>query len=503
MTNVTEAAYRERVIQKMKAVGLLKRANKKMYSKLMTSIREQFSFKIDVYPATLNDAYDLLVSHCKEVRPNKNGKDKGNRDRVRNEGPGGEDSGSENEVNGLQYAQNEEPIPGRDGIMHQNIKCFNCNRKGHYADQCPFIEVENQHNQVEEEVTSEPEVEHGTQQFITAQENDVEAEESSGNVEYAFEFCFPQVEQGCDKNAILIDTGSTCSVFNNRNMVLNIRKSKRVLRAKTNGGYQDTTHMADLPGFFPVWFNEESMLNILSFADVRNKFRITMDSGKEPTFIVHLPNNKILKFREVASGLYLYDHADGSYLQSKEVDDFTFLNQSSTGLHNFSRTEVLRAEEARGLHERLGYKSYTRFFKMLKNKEIDGCPLDVEDAKRAIYLFGKSDAMIRGKSVSRKSSRIKEVDMIRLPEQLEGKEVNLLVDFLFVYGIPFLHTISKDINFRTIEAFPHKSKANKADMIAGITRVCKMYEARGLKVKQINGDNEFQCIREDIRPIFF
>ena len=160
-------------------------------------------------------------------------------------------------------------------------------------------------------------------------------------------------------------------------MVFNIRKSKKVLRAKTNGGYQDTNHVADLPGFFPVWHNEESMLNILSFADLRNKFRITMNTEKEPVFIVHLPNGNRLKFREVASGLYLYDYANSKYLQSKGEDDFTFLTQVRSGSHNFSRMEVNRAKQARDLHERLGFKSYPRFFKMIRKEEVKGYPLDL------------------------------------------------------------------------------------------------------------------------------
>ena len=139
---------------------------------------------------------------------------------------------------------------------------------------------------------------------------------------------------------------------------------------------------------------------------------------------------------------------------------------------------------------------------MIKNNEIKGCPLDVEDVKRALYLFGKSEAMVKGKSVCRKASKIKEVDLIPLPDDLKKKEINLSVDFLFVQGIPFLHTVSADILFRTVEAFPNKSRANKSDILTGINRVCKIYKARGLPVKQLNGDNEFHCIKDDIRPIF-
>ena len=49
------------------------------------------------------------------------------------------------------------------------------------------------------------------------------------------------------------------------------------MRAYTNGGHQDSVYKGYLPGFFEVWYNPQSMLNILSMKDVRKKYRITMD----------------------------------------------------------------------------------------------------------------------------------------------------------------------------------------------------------------------------------
>ena len=77
---------------------------------------------------------------------------------------------------------------------------------------------------------------------------------------------------------ILIDTGSTMSIFNNPKMLLNIRKSKKTMRAYSNGGHQDSNQVGNFPGLFTVWYNKNSMLNILSFRDVRKIFRITMDT---------------------------------------------------------------------------------------------------------------------------------------------------------------------------------------------------------------------------------
>ena len=55
--------YRTRVVEKSKAVAFIKSANKKTNGKLLSAIRDRHSFKIDVYPKTLTDAYEMQSSH--------------------------------------------------------------------------------------------------------------------------------------------------------------------------------------------------------------------------------------------------------------------------------------------------------------------------------------------------------------------------------------------------------------------------------------------------------
>ena len=76
------------------------------------------------------------------------------------------------------------------------------------------------------------------------------------------------------------------------------------MRAYSNGGYQNTNQVGEFPGMLNVWYNRDSMLNILSFRDVRENFRITMDTNKENSIRVHLLGGST-KFMEAESGLYL------------------------------------------------------------------------------------------------------------------------------------------------------------------------------------------------------
>ena len=66
------------MIGKAKAVAFIKSANRKTYGKLLMSIREQHSFKIDVYPKTLADAYKMLSAYT--LHNNNNNQNKQRKD---------------------------------------------------------------------------------------------------------------------------------------------------------------------------------------------------------------------------------------------------------------------------------------------------------------------------------------------------------------------------------------------------------------------------------------
>ena len=59
------------------------------------------------------------------------------------------------------------------------------------------------------------------------------------------------------------------------------------MRCFTNGGHQDSMLIGDLPGYDTVWYNPESIANILSLARVSRSRRVTMDTGIEHCFNVY------------------------------------------------------------------------------------------------------------------------------------------------------------------------------------------------------------------------
>ena len=135
---------------------------------------------------------------------------------------------------------------------------------------------------------------------------------------------------------ILLDAGSTFSVFKNPDMVLNIRESQRTLKAYTNGGRHDSNKVADLPGFFTVWFNPSSMINILAWCNVTNKFRITADTSVGKYITVHLSPERRMIFEEVRSGLYLF--CNKAHISSyNKISSYSYLILTKANMSNFTK----------------------------------------------------------------------------------------------------------------------------------------------------------------------
>ena len=205
---------------------------------------------------------------------------------------------------------------------------------------------------------------------------------------------------------ILLDSQSTVSVFKNRHLLTNIRPSDRPLRVHTNGGTQMSSDIGTVKNFGDVWFNSESLANILSMAKVRKKCRITMDTSVEASMNVHRRDGTIMKFREYRSGLYYFD-AGASAPPAEPNDtsttsDYLFLNTVENNKQAHTRREIERADRARALYKMIGRPSEQEFVDILQKNLIRNCPVTVDDAKRALQIYGPDTATLKGKTVKKK-----------------------------------------------------------------------------------------------------
>ena len=200
-------------------------------------------------------------------------------------------------------------------------------------------------------------------------------------------------------------------------MVLNIRDSPHTLKAYTNGGRHDSVKIADVPGFFTVWFNTKSMINILAWCDVSNKFRITADTSEGKFITVHLSKERGMIFEEVKSGLYLFRNR-AHHITNNNISGYSYLMLTEARMSNFNKLEIEGAKRARELHRAIGYPGYKKYLWLLKHGKIKNNQVSLNDAKRSLHIFGEESAMVKGKTTQNKQSKILCENRIDIPNNI-------------------------------------------------------------------------------------
>ena len=142
---------------------------------------------------------------------------------------------------------------------------------------------------------------------------------------------FAMAEAGThDGMLMLIDTCSKFYIIKNPKMAVNVRRNPTTMKEKSNGGHQISKFKADLPEFFEVRCKNTSMLNILLWVDMHKYFRITVNTHKENCINTHLFKKRVMKFKEIEAGLYIWSpikaKVAGVKRNNKAISAYSFLN---------------------------------------------------------------------------------------------------------------------------------------------------------------------------------
>jgi hypothetical protein len=448
--------------EKFKAMVLIMRADPYRYNTLQSSLEEGVLLGRDEYPRSVTAAYDLLQNTCPEL-PGGGNKRGGRFSRFRR---GRNKNAHGSHVSFAQATSNsgdKSSVPGKDGKVFAHIKCHNCGKYGHYANQC--TEARKPRAQF-------------TQFVLTQKDHEI-----------------------IDKSWILLDTCSTVSVCCNKSLVSNIVPCtpNDELTIVTNGGTQVFDNTADL-NLLPlrVHFNEHSLANILSLSDVANLpgARVTMDTDIDRAIILHF-NGKTLRFHECADGLYFFDtksldrqRNSKNLLTQYSTNKASFIQSVKSNKEFFTKREIDKAQQARNLQSKIGWPSNSGFKTIIRNNLLINSGITVDDVNRAELIFGIPTPLLKGKMTRSNpisNQAIKRVPL-PLPIQQEHSHLDLFADFFFVNKIPFLHTKSGNINFLTADNT--KSRGTKS-IIHTLSSVHRLYSTRGFHIDNIHADNEF------------
>jgi hypothetical protein len=389
-----------------KAYMLMKHSNQGKYGLRMTSLTTQVSMGTNQYPKDVMAAVDILTNHRFNKKEPKN-----NNQRNRNQN---------NDDTALtittQSSFNQEAL--------KKATCYCCSKKGHYLNKCPekdkrskdewVVKKTMMHAQAKLEKETKEKDDNDNASHALRRSNKSNTQSEWNNLIIKKESLHNNSKQWASstkENSILMDNGSTLSLFGNPKMVTNIRESKTALELATNAGTRTTKKIADVPGYGTVWYDKTAIANIFGLSELKKKHRVTYDSEKEDAFIVHM-NDDTLKFECNPEGLYTYKVTD-EYLKKQSH----LINRVKENRVGYTQRQFEQAKRAQEPHHIVGTPTIESFKALITMNAIKNFPVTTEDVNNAKKNFGANMSSLRGKSTRCKSTPVRE-DAIKIPEEL-------------------------------------------------------------------------------------
>ncbi len=223
---------------------------------------------------------------------------------------------------------------------------------------------------------------------------------------------------------MLLDNQADVSIIH-PTLLREVEPAEEDVRINGVGVHQFTVENTGyLDDFFRVYASTETHANILSFAEVENRFPITYVPRE--SFTVHLQDRDIVFNRR--GKMYV---ADREQVRSAYV---------MTGV--YTKAEELRAKRAYDLLCTSGYPSMSEAVHLVEDGNISGMPtLTREDIRRAYEIYGGPPEYVHGKMTKKKVSRtIIDEDLM-----LDEKRQVLYSDVMHIDSNKFLITVCEPL----------------------------------------------------------
>jgi hypothetical protein len=227
-------------------------------------------------------------------------------------------------------------------------------------------------------------------------------------------------------NEVFIDNAAEISVMHPR-FLTDIRDSEGAGIMGLSGSQKDTPKIGHLEGFFDCNSCTDCVANILSRADIEDKYDITYSQGK--SYVVHLPGRDLAFVRR--GKFYVADMSDwivGPKLVNTTTD--TSIPIPSERWRGQKEMEFVRSA---------GYPSEKEAIHLVTDGNIASIDIPRDDIR--FKIFGRPAAAIRGKAKMKKARR----NRYDLSLQQEGSKQVLYADIIHVGGHHYLVSVSEPL----------------------------------------------------------
>ena len=138
----------------------------------------------------------------------------------------------------------------------------------------------------------------------------------------------------------------------------------------TNAGTQQTTQIADVPGYGTVWYDQRAIANIFGLKDMKDKgYQVNYDSTNGDKFQVKM-EGKIIEFTCNKEGLYEFEVSDDykNDIHKTKNETSNYVSTVEENKRGYTPRQFERAKAARELYHNLGSPTIENFKGITKNE---------------------------------------------------------------------------------------------------------------------------------------
>ena len=276
---------------------------------------------------------------------------------------------------------------------------------------------------------------------------------------------------------ILLDNQATISVFHQKEFLNNIRKAERPIQIAGVGGKIEASMVADFGTFGQVYYHPKSIANILSFSDAVKKYDVEYDRSEDIFKLTNRTSGKLFKFVQ-KNKLYAWNPAQDNHAT-------VIVQTVEDNRKQFTKRELKAAEGARQAFIRLGRPSTKDFVELVRSGKLLHCPFTVKDIERAQVIYGPELGALKGRTV-----RSKPASMIGNPPtdvKKELSDISLSGDIFFIFGTPFLVTVSRKLKLIMVCEVNDRKKDG---LWTAFTVIINAYNKHGYRITHFISDGE-------------
>ena len=279
-----------------------------------------------------------------------------------------------------------------------------------------------------------------------------------------------------DLSSLLADNQANISILHPM-YLKNVRSLKHPVTVNGAGGPTLVLrYKGELPGFFTVYASTDTKKNIICFADMEDKFKVTYNQGKH--FIVHLPSGDLVFERK--NTFYV---ADISHWADDSTELAAMTSSANAKKRRYTRKEVEMARLAYRFVEKTGATSLPEVIRLATQGHVTGVKFTKEDIIHAYDIWGQPVSYVRGSTTTQKVGRVRD----RVDNLLEQTFQNLDIDVFTAAGHKFLLSVAHPMRLTMISRIDD----GRADNVAALfqSHLDKL-RSKGFDVKKVYSDRD-------------